>query len=62
MMNRQRELSLNRAMTGKAERGLGLLQQAAVQPTDLVRQARYLEEVALRIAEIPFALIFDLLH
>ena len=62
MMNRQGELGLNGAMAGETECRLGLLQQTVVQPADFVRQARRLEKVALRVAEISFALILDCLH
>src|ERR1700733_4138888 len=62
VMNGQRELSLNRPVTSKTKRWLGLLQQAVMQPANLIRQARRLEEIALRVAEISFALIFDFFH
>src|SRR5689334_22300231 len=57
VVNRQRELGLNRAMAGEANRRLRLLQQAVMEPANLVRQVWSLKEVALRVAEIAFALI-----
>src|ERR1700722_7035120 len=61
-MNGQRELGLNRPVTSKTKRRLRLLQQAVMQPANLIRQARRLKKISLRVAEISFALIFDFFH
>ena len=57
MMLWQGELGLNGEMTGKAQRGLRLLQEAVVQPTGFVGQPGYLKEVCLRIAQIGAATV-----
>lgn len=58
----QRKLCLHGQMAGVAKRGLGLLQQAVVQPTRLVSNLRQLKEIRLWIAQIPFALVPHLVH
>ncbi len=62
MVYRQRKLRLHRAVAVKAQRGLGLLQQTAVQPAHLVGNLRHLEKVALWRTQVALALVFDFSH
>ncbi len=62
MMNGERKLGFDRSVARKAQSGFGLLQQAVVQPSNLIRQGRDLKEIGLRVGQVFFALIFDLLH
>ena len=62
MMDGEGKLGFDRSVAVEAESGFGLLQQAVVQPSYLFRQARDLKEISLRICQVSFALIFDLLH
>ena len=62
VMDRQGKLGFDRAVTGVAGFGLGPLEQAIVQPADLVRELRDLEEVRLRVSEAALALVLDFVH
>lgn len=62
MMHGQRKLRLHGAMAVEAQRRLRLLQQAALQPANLVRKLRHLIEMALRRTQVAFALVFHFLH
>ena len=62
VMDRQGKLGFDRAVTGVAGLRLGLLEQAVVQPADLVRKLRDLEEVGLRVGKAALALVLDFVH
>src|SRR5579864_967282 len=60
MVNWQRKLRLDSSVAVETQRRFRLLQQAAVQPADLIRELRHLIEVRLRILAISLAQVFDL--
>lgn len=62
VMHGKRELRLERPMTCEAKLGLGLFEQAVVLPANLIGKFRQIEKVSLRVTQITFAQIFDIVH
>jgi len=62
VMHRQGELRLNGQVARKAECRFRLLQETVMQPAGFVSKPRQLKKIPLRIAQIPFAVVFHFVN